>query len=129
MGIQILIVDDVPSAARIVRKLLHNGGFTQVFDVPSGAAALEALKLEAIDLVIIDYNLRDMSGSELISLLRQDVTYEELPCLVISSDLSAAELAAVTAFGNVAYLAKPFTSALLLGKIEGLMGCSIDELK
>ncbi|HET9075789.1 MAG TPA: response regulator [Acidimicrobiales bacterium] len=66
----ILVVEDSRAMRMIIRRELRRAGYEDVVDADSGAAALQATAAGAVDLVLSDLHMPDMSGLELLSRLR-----------------------------------------------------------
>lgn len=81
---RILIVDDEPDLRGMVRLILELAGY-EVVEAHHGAAALERLGAERVDLLITDVMMPVMSGTELIDRLRDDPQCANLPIVVLSA--------------------------------------------
>ena len=79
---RILVVDDDLPILTLMRNLLREFGFEAVV-AGTGAQALAAASEQAPDLVLLDINMPEMSGSEVIRALRRDHA-EQLPILILS---------------------------------------------
>ncbi|HWF43952.1 MAG TPA: response regulator [Candidatus Kapabacteria bacterium] len=78
---QLLIVEDNENERKAVTELLGDGDI-QTTSVGTGAEALERLKTEKVDCLVVDLGLPDMSGFELIQKVRKDFKEEDLPIVV-----------------------------------------------
>ncbi len=70
MNYSILIVDDEPLVRSSLKRLLRHVDWSLV-EAASGAAACAAIEQQTFDVAIIDYNLGDMSGLEVLDILRE----------------------------------------------------------
>ncbi len=112
---KVLVIDDEPA----IRKLLHTGLTTQgyqITDARNGRVALEALALEEPDLVILDLGLPDISGHELLRLIREK--HEHVPILVLSSREDEKGKVEALDFGADDYVTKPFGMNELLARMR-----------
>lgn len=115
----ILVVDDDVPIITLMRSLLREFGF-EARTATSGAAAIDAARAEAPDLVLLDKNMPGMSGGDVIRALRTDVGLEKVPILLLTGDpLAPAEIAELGATGTVQ---KPFDLQDLMEKIRGHVG-------
>lgn len=115
----ILIVDDNHDTAILMAELLRAHGFA-AFGVDSAAACLELLDREAMDVVVTDVAMPDMSGIELCHELRARNPAPRI--LVMSGWDSCADIAAARQAGALAYLVKPVGAAALARAIQRALG-------
>lgn len=115
---QVLVVEDSRAMRQYVRAILEATGRYTVVEVDNGFDALRLLPREAVDLVVTDINLPDVSGIELLRFLRKHDTHARTAVLVISTDASAADIERARQAGASAFLSKPFTGRALLDAIE-----------
>ena len=66
LSINILIVDDFATMRRIVRNILKQLGYNNIFEADDGTSAVEILKREKIQFIISDWNMPQMSGIDLL---------------------------------------------------------------
>ena len=114
----ILIVDNSTSQRQYLSKLLKNLRY-QVISVENGAAALEALQLNNdIPLVLIDQNMPEMNGLQLIEKIRLRFDQEELALIAISSSQDNETTVRFLKAGANDYLAKPFSTDELYARVN-----------
>jgi two-component system chemotaxis response regulator CheY len=65
-NMKILVVDDFSTMRRIVRNLLKELGFSNVYEAEDGVDALKKLRVEAFDFVVSDWNMPNMTGIDLL---------------------------------------------------------------
>jgi len=104
---RIIVVDDEPDILAILKYMLGSAGY-DVRAFSSGDTALEAARLKAPDLFLLDISMPGMNGLELCGLLKQDPDLTDIPVIFLSG-LNATE-DKVRGFhaGGVDYIAKPF---------------------
>jgi CheY-like chemotaxis protein len=105
----ILVVDDSATVRKFVAASLNMKGF-RVVTAADGIEALERMPAEKINLIILDLNMPDMDGFELMRTLRETPEHRDIPIIVLSSmtDLKNKDLA--IEMGAVAYLEKPLSA-------------------
>ena len=120
---KILIVDDDYEIVEFIKAILKTKGYQAVvaYDGEEGLKQLQSVKP---DLVILDLRMPKMSGLEFCRAVRRDPELEAVPILVISS--LAAEVEKPEEFwrqglGCDEFLAKPFETLALLGRVEYLL--------
>ena len=92
----------------------------EVVEASSGFEALRILPRGRFSLAIIDINMPDVNGLELIKFMRDTDAHRETPLLIISSEASARDRERGLSLGANAYLAKPFTAEALVGCVSEL---------
>ncbi len=120
-ALRILVVDDVPSARRIVVKLLQKLGFTQVTEASGGREALTLLEGGETNLVICDWQMPDMEGIELLSCMRKSERLAQTPFIMITSNVERENVVAALDAGASDYILKPFNFATLSAKVQSVL--------
>jgi len=119
-SLQVLIVDDSPSARKFIRRVLENLGISHFTEAENGAAAAAVLSDKMVDLVVTDYNMPEMDGKALVDHVRTKSWQASVPILMVTSEQDAGRLAAVEEAGVSGICDKPFepkTVKALLAKI------------
>lgn len=114
-GVKILVVDDEPP----IRKLLRVGLGTQdytVVEAGNGRSAIEQVKAERPDLILLDLGLPDMAGHDLLRLWRDEGL--ELPVVILSSRTDEAGIVKALELGADDYVTKPFGMNELVARIR-----------
>ena len=115
----ILLVDDDRQVVRYLKKALEAGGYT-VTAVTSGKQAIAAIRKRLPDLLILDLNMPEPDGFDLLKSERSKFPY--LRALAISGYLEGALLEAAKIFGANATLEKPIQAGVLVAKVRELLG-------
>src|SRR6187401_865360 len=103
----ILIVDDSPTIRRMVRaSLAPLGG--EFVEASSGLEAIERLALGPIELMVLDLNMPDMHGLEVLGFVRSHSKYRQVPVIILTTRGDDASRAAALEAGATAYMTKPF---------------------
>gem|GEM_PF-2073845 len=120
----VLIVDDdaeVLGSMTMLVELAGNGAKPRVRVATSGHEGIRLLEALPFRLIISDYHMDEMDGVEF--LLRAQRLVPGIPCILMSGDSGAAEdRLRSSEVENVAFLAKPFDTAFLLGLVGRAMG-------
>jgi two-component system KDP operon response regulator KdpE len=113
--LRVLIVDDEPAILRFLRTGLTAQGFV-VSEAGAGGVALDSIRRQAADLVVLDLGLPDMDGLEVIRRVRQEGS--AVPIIVLSS--RGDEVSKVTALdlGADDFVTKPFGIDELFARIR-----------
>ena len=80
----------------------------------SGLRAIEVLGMQPVDLVVLDLNMPDMHGLEVIRFLRTHTQYRELPVMVLTTRGDDTSRDAAMDAGASLYLTKPFAPSALV---------------
>jgi threonine synthase len=89
---KVVLVDDNPMDARLISRILQMTRPLQIKQVQAGQEAIDVIRAEDPDLIILDLMIPDKSGFQILKELRQDKKLDPIPVIVITSkDLSEAE--------------------------------------
>ena len=98
----------------------------EFLEAASGLEAIERLALGVVDLIVLDLNMPDMHGLEVIGFVRAHQKYRQVPILVLTTRGDDQSRQAALQAGANAYLTKPFApqalasdAALLLAPVAG----------
>jgi two-component system, chemotaxis family, chemotaxis protein CheY len=116
----ILIVDDSPTIRRIVRAAFR-GAPVALAEAGSGLEAIEQLSLSTVGLMVLDLNMPDVHGLEVLKFVRQHPTLAGLPVIVLTTRGDEASRNAALEAGASLYLTKPFAPQTLCEKALALL--------
>lgn len=119
MAVRILVVDDASFIRDMVKKQLRDKvPGAEVLDAADGNRALALLKSNAIDLILSDWEMPNMTGAELLAALRAMPQYSKLPFIMVSSRGDRGHIIKAIELGVSDYLSKPFTGEELIKKVH-----------
>ena len=121
----ILIVDDSPTIRRMVRASLAPIG-ADFIEASSGLEAIEQLALGPIQLMVLDLNMPDMHGLEVLGFVRANQKFQQLPVLVLTTRDDPSSRTAAMQAGATSYLTKPFTPQGLLAEARGIIERAVE---
>ena len=113
---KIVITDDNRTNLTIAKNALIDK--YDVFTVPSGAKLLELLERVTPDLILLDIEMPEMNGYEVIKTLKSTERTSDIPVIFLSGIVSAESELMGLNMGAVDYIFKPFSRNLLLKRIE-----------
>jgi two-component system chemotaxis response regulator CheY len=119
---RLLIVDDSKVMRDMVAACLRPIGEIMFEFAGSGLEAIERLALAGYDLVILDLNMPDVGGIEVIEFIRSQDKLRTLPILVVTTRGDDASRSRVLEAGASGFLAKPFAPEQILAEVRGLLG-------
>ncbi|MFZ4783472.1 MAG: response regulator transcription factor [Armatimonadaceae bacterium] len=117
---RILVADDEPALLRLLEFVLGRRGFI-IQGVTNGNAAIEVLKAESPDLVILDVMMPGLDGYEVLTFIRETPRLEGLPVVMLTARAQLDDIQRGLTLGADAYLAKPFDPEELLSVVESLL--------
>jgi two-component system chemotaxis response regulator CheY len=127
-NLRILVVDDFSTMRRILRSLLRELGFVNVEEAEDGQIALNKLKKQKYDFIVCDWNMPNMSGIELLKVMRLDIHLKNLPFLMVTAEAKRENIIQAATSGADGYIVKPFTSVTLEEKIKKIFSFRKQEI-
>ena len=119
--LNILVVDDHQLTRTMVKAILRGIGFENVAQAENGSAAVEHIMGNPVDLIICDWNMPDGNGLEVLRTLRADTRFQKLPFLMLTAEAYRENVMAAMQAGVTDYVIKPFTSDVLIEKLESVL--------
>lgn len=119
---QVLVADDDPTSRRLVQEILRGLGHTALI-AANGAEALEAVRREPVDLVLMDIDMPVLNGRQATQAIRNlDGPVAQVPILALTAKAMVGDQEACLAAGMNGYLSKPID----IEKLIGLICCYLD---
>jgi CheY-like chemotaxis protein len=116
----LLLVDDQESVISLIKDALQSD-CTDFLEASTGAAALGLLRVQKVDLMILDLGLPDMNGFDVLKQVRQDELLQHLPVLVLTGWDNLDDKVRAFEFGATDYLTKPFKIAELHARVNAIL--------
>src|SRR6202012_4389323 len=110
----VLLIDDEPKIRRFLRAGFELHGFS-VLEAENAAEGLKAATFNAPDLIVLDLDLPDLHGSEILERLR---SWSNIPVIILSVEASEEQKVRLLKLGADDYVVKPFGIAELLAGSE-----------
>lgn len=118
-SIKVLIVDDMTTMRKIVKKSLMTMGFSVIEEAEDGQKAWAKLNEQPdVGLVISDWNMPNCTGLDLLKRVRADKRFKDLPFLLLTAEGELSQVREALAAGVDNYALKPFTPEALREKLE-----------
>ena len=118
---RILVVDDVKLFRHMESSLLQGRGYS-VTEASGGAEALESMRENPPDLVLLDYYMPGMTGTEVCTQIKKDPALQSVPVVIVTSSSRDEDIRKAVQAGCDDYLTKPIDDVSLLRKVEDLLG-------
>ena len=121
MAKRILVVEDNDLNRRLFCDVLQAGGF-DVESVADGTAAIDTARAFFPNLVVMDIQLQDVSGLDLITTLKSDTTLADVPVLAVTAYAGKGDEQRIREIGAEGYLSKPVSIGPFMAAVKGLVG-------
>ncbi len=123
---RILVIDDEPDLVELLSYNLGKAGF-RVRTVPDGEEALQAIKSETFDLIILDLMLPGLQGNEICRILKRNPKTAALPIIMVTAKGELADRIEGLETGADDYLTKPFSPRELIARIRAVLRRTTDK--
>jgi two-component system chemotaxis response regulator CheY len=113
-----LVIDDSQTIRMIIGHILQELGI-EVIEAGNGLEALEQLqKHESIELLLVDWNMPEMDGLELVRRIRSQRAYDAARIMMVTTETQSEQVTRALDAGANEYLMKPFTKDVLVAKLN-----------
>jgi PAS domain S-box-containing protein len=114
----LLQIEDNPANLKLVERVLEAVPQLNVISAPQGRLGVDLARQHEPDLILLDLNLPDLSGFEVLRILRADPATRDIPVIVISADATKEQITRLLDAGARAYVTKPLDVTLFV-KVVG----------
>lgn len=120
MNAKVLIVDDQRDLLDLLSMALTQQGYI-VRTAASGAEAIEAIAADKPDLILLDIMLGDISGIKLTTRWKNDAQTAHIPIILLTAKDSETDIIVGLSVGADDYITKPFSTPILLARMEAVL--------
>ena len=120
----VLYIEDNLSNVRLVERILARRAHIRTIVAMQGELGVELAREHAPDLVLLDLNLPDIDGEEVLARLRSEPLTRDVPVVIISADATKHQIERLHASGASEYLTKPLDLERFLRVIDEIVGVS-----
>jgi len=124
-NIKVLVVEDMALNQLLMKTLLDDFGFEREI-ADNGKIAIEKLKTNNFDIILMDLQMPEMNGFEATEYIR-NVLNSKIPIIALTADVTTVDLAKCKAVGMNDYIAKPIDERVLYSKIIGLVKKNVSK--
>jgi two-component system, chemotaxis family, chemotaxis protein CheY len=117
----VLVVDDSKVMRDMITACLRPDPRFAVTQAASGLEAIERLSLKPFDVVVLDLNMPDIGGLEVVEFVRGQDKLKSLPILIVTTRGDDGSRTKVMAAGASKFMTKPFTPEALLAEVRSLV--------
>jgi two-component system, chemotaxis family, chemotaxis protein CheY len=118
----VLVVDDNAHTRKLVRSLLLHIGVKEVFEAADGIAGLEAIRIVAPDVVVLDWELPLLNGTEFVRIVRSPGVFPrpDVPIIMLTAHGQRSRVVEATRLGVNEFLCKPISPKRLYERIVSI---------
>jgi len=117
----ILVVEDSPTMRQLISFAMKRIPDSRVIEATDGVDALKKLSSEKIDLILADINMPVMDGLKLVSLVRGNAAFKDIPIIMVTTEGAEEDRKRAIAIGANAYLPKPIQTQELLKLVTSFL--------
>ena len=114
---KVLVVDDSRTLRRLLIRELNNVGITNITEAGDGNEALEKVRAESFDLMLLDMEMPELDGLGVLNIVKSDPALSYLPVIVVSGAEQFEKTVECIQIGAEDYLPKPFDPVLLRARV------------
>jgi diguanylate cyclase (GGDEF)-like protein len=114
---KVLIVDDVPKNIQVAANILQKSGYQMAF-AQDGPTAIEQIKANRFDLILLDIMMPDMDGFEVCGRIKEMPGNQDLPIIFLTAKNDSESIVQAFQLGAMDYLTKPFNGAELEARVR-----------
>ncbi len=118
----ILVVEDSPTMRQLISFAMRRVPNSRVIESTDGVDALKKLSNEKIDIILADINMPVMDGLKLVSLIRNNDAFKEIPIIMITTEGAEEDRKRALALGANDYLPKPIQTQQLVKMVKDYLG-------
>ena len=122
----ILVVDDSKVMRDMIVACLRPRSDFEFTHASSGLEAIERLSLRPFQLVVLDLNMPDIGGIEVVEFVRGQDKLKALPIIIVTTRGDEVSRARALEVGATRFMTKPFTPDAILGEVESLLGKAVE---
>lgn len=120
MANKILIAEDEEHLGHMIKFKLERAGY-QVDWIMDGRQALEAIREDHPDLVLLDIMMPGLTGFEVLETMKHDLDLREIPVIMLTARSQESDIVRGIELGAADYVVKPFRPAELVARIKRLV--------
>ncbi|HEY6071468.1 MAG TPA: response regulator [Chthoniobacterales bacterium] len=118
---KILVIDDDRATVILLERLLLNQGYTRVLGITDSSKAIYTCGSFEPDLILLDLNMPNLDGFEILEALRSEVSERFLPIVILTADITEEAKARALEAGATDFLVKPVSQTEALLRIRNLL--------
>lgn len=121
----VLCIEDNPSNVRLIEAIFESRPEITLLAAIQGSIGLDMARQHQPNLILLDLNLPDISGKEVLARLQQSDVTRDIPVVVVSADATPSQIEHLLATGAGAYLTKPLDINQFLTTVDNFLQASV----
>jgi len=121
MAYKILIIDDSPTMRQLLTFAVKRLNGVETVEAADGVDGYKKLTNEKFDLVLADINMPVMDGLKLVSIIRGNPDYKNIPIVMVTTEGGKEDREKALALGANAYITKPIQAPHVLSVVKELL--------
>jgi two-component system, chemotaxis family, chemotaxis protein CheY len=118
---KVLVVEDSPTMRQLIVFALKRIRGFQIVEASDGVDGLKKISSDKFDLILTDINMPIMDGLKLVSLVRSDPGYKDVPIVIITTEGAGEDRERALALGANDYITKPIQTAQIIDVAKRLL--------
>jgi two-component system chemotaxis response regulator CheY len=121
--VKVLVVEDEPYTRKVIRTLLSSIGVRHIHEASDGAEGLDTVRAIAPDIVLLDWDMPKVDGTEFMRIVRSPATFPhpDVPVIMLTAHGEKSRVVRAVQLGVHEYLVKPVSSQALLARMVGVL--------
>ena len=122
---EVLVVDDQKSMRELAMLYLYKLGFRRIHESPDGTTTKGLVTDRQYDLVVLDWNLGDTNGLDVLKFIRASVLNKTTAVLIATGENKLSNVQSAMSAGASNYITKPYNDVELRSRLERALMCKL----
>jgi CheY-like chemotaxis protein len=122
---EVLVVDDQKSMRELAMLYLYKIGFRRIYEAADGAGAKQLVTQKQYDLIVLDWNLADTNGLDVLKFIRATPENKATAVLIATGENKLSNVQSAMSAGASNYITKPYNDIELRSRLERALMCKL----
>lgn len=122
---EVLVVDDQKSMRELAMLYLYKIGFRRIYEAGDGAGAKQMVSQKQYDLIVLDWNLGDTTGLDVLKFIRATPENKTTAVLIATGENKLSNVQSAMSAGANNYITKPYNDVELRSRLERALMCKL----
>lgn len=119
-GQTVLVAEDQPPMRKLIANALRKKGF-EVLEAENGLQALKHIRASLPDLCLLDINMPQVSGLDILEAMQKDDRFANIPVVIVTARKEKRDIMLAQKYGAAGYVIKPFVVEDLMQKVRDIL--------